>query len=259
MGCAQSPRCAAWRQVAQAHPLQLLGEDSIFSRCRTNRSELCYGEPTLLGLRMLWTQWPRACALVPSSVLYDVGAGFGRLSAFLRVHSNASRVVGLEVDACRHAYARGVRETLWRHLRAAPPLDFRLGDVRALGFAEATHVLVASQCWREELLLDVLRKALASSRLECLTLISRKLPRGWTARVRALAAAFGDAVAVNFIPTTYVGASAVYFKRGLRCSAAPRLASARQRCWSPREVEAETERQAASFLGGREALLGSEG
>ena len=206
----------AWRNVARANPMHLVGPDSIVHRCASSSGEQCYGEPTFVGLRKLYQCWPTECAVDSRSSFYDVGSGFGRLSAFMRVHTNASRVRGIEINECRHRSALALLESVQRELPSAGELDFLSGDVQALGLGDATHAFLAAQCWGEALLVDVLRKALAAPRLRCLVVLSRKLPEAWTTRVDALAAAFGHVVAVNEVPTTYRGASAIFFRRG-RC------------------------------------------
>ena len=148
---------------------------------------------------------PPTQAVRADSVLYDVGSGFGRFASFLRAHTNASRVVGIEVNSCRARQESGLYcsyggvETLPeaaqglepstaffhcsrasrrgrtphvseaciaagcspRHVRyglqaarlpSISRLELRRGDVRRLGFADATHVFVTAQCWGEDLL-----------------------------------------------------------------------------------------------------------
>ena len=102
---------AAWRGVMHAHPMHLIGNDSIVNRCPTKPSDLCYGEPTPIGLKRLLQGWPGECALDEQSVFYDVGSGFGRLAAYVRIHTNASRVRGIEINDCRHAYALELQRT----------------------------------------------------------------------------------------------------------------------------------------------------
>lgn len=137
------------------------GEPSHWSACdRPEDPEQCYGEITPDGMRRLLWLLPSACALRPDSVLYDIGSGFGRFAAFLRTRANVSHVVGLEVNECRARRAA--------HLNA-PGLELRHGDVRRLGFDDATHVFMTSACWGEELLRDLFgRLAHRSRRLGCI-------------------------------------------------------------------------------------------
>lgn len=213
-----------WRSVLQSHPIKLVGSDSIFQRCPVNASdsstmEQRYGEPTERGLRALLWHWPVECAIDDQSIVYDVGSGFGRLCAFVRLFTNASAVRGMEINECRHRHAEALRESVQQALPSVGALDFVLGDVRRRGFADATHVLLAAQTWGEGLLVDILEQALVARRVRCLTVISRGLPRGWTSRVSDLVSSFGHAVVVNSLPTTYAAsASAVFFRRG-RCAA----------------------------------------
>ena len=51
---------------------------------------------------------PPTQAVRADSVLYDVGSGFGRFASFLRAHTNASRVVGIEVNSCRARQESGL-------------------------------------------------------------------------------------------------------------------------------------------------------
>ena len=257
---------SAWRSVIGAHPIKIVGQDSIFQRCGVNASDIStaeqrYGEPTADGLYRLLQQWPDECAIDNESVVYDVGSGFGRLCAYLRLHTNASAVRGLEINECRHHHAEALRETVRRVLPSAGALDFILGDVRQLGFGEATHVLLAAQTWGEALLTGIFRQALAARRVRCVSVISSGLPRGWTRRVSTLASTFGHTVVVNYLPTTYAtSAAAVFFRRGqcareehtVTAAAASRRSTA-LRCMSMGEMARRTRLNGvfAARFGGR--------
>ena len=120
---------AAWRRVLQEHPLKLVGSDSIINLCASNSSEQAYGEPTVAGLKRLLLQWPAECAMDTRSVFYDVGSGFGRLGAFMRLHTNASKIRGIEINECRHRNALALQSSVMRELPSVGDLDFFLGDV----------------------------------------------------------------------------------------------------------------------------------
>lgn len=239
--------------------MRLMGNASIVRLCASPDSEQRYGEPTPVGLRRLLIAWPDECALDDSSVLYDVGSGFGRLAAFLRIHSNASSIRGVEVNECRHVYAESVLDTVRRARtsEAVGEMAVLHGDVRRVGISDATHVFLAAQLFGEALLFDLFSLALVAPRLRCVVLLSRKLPEAWSERVSGLATSFGQAVAVNPVPTTYMGASAAFFRRG-RCVAARSKPKAteelwggrgrRQGCWTMDEVRAEMDRQGQRIM-----------
>lgn len=241
--------------------MHLIGNESIVRLCASPEMEQRYGEPTPVGLKRLLLQWPDECAIDADSVFYDVGAGFGRLSAFFRIHTNASSVRGVELNRCRHRHALTLAESVRQERASAAvgDIDMLRGDVRQIGIADATHAFLAAQCFGEDLLVELFRMALAAPRLRCVVVLSRKLPVTWSDRVSELVASFGQAVAVNAVPTTYFGASAAFFQRG-RCgggSAAhgppppppPRWGVQRgQRCWSMDEVRAEMDRQGQRIM-----------
>ena len=254
----------AWHRVLRMHPIQLVGRESIYQRCATNATnsatlEQRYGEVTAAGLKELVRKWPDVCAIEKHSVVYDIGAGFGRLGAYLRLFTNASRIRGIEVNECRHWHSKALLKTVRRvQPSTTGALNFALGDVRDLGFSDATHVLLAAQTWGAELLTDIFRQALAAPRLRCVVVVSRRLPRGWTEAVSVLASSFGHAVAVNYLPTTYVSASAIFFRRGPCIETEEQPATRplrRQRgarmCLSTRELARATQMQGMGSFGGR--------
>ena len=236
----------------------MTGNESMLHRCPSRDGNECYGEPTVVGLRWLLRQWPAECAVNTNSVFYDVGAGFGRLSAFMRLHTNASRVRGIEINACRHQQSLALRDLVRRVAPFAGDLDFLLGDARRIGLTDATHAFLACQCWSEALLLSVWRMLLQTApRLRCVVVLSRRLPEAWSDRVGALAASFGHAVAVNPVATSYRGASAVFFRRGecdnpstskMERPTTARAGAASRRCWSAADVLAATNQQGV-FMG----------
>ena len=242
----------------QAHPMVMTGNNSMLHRCPSQDSNECYGEPTVVGLKWLLRQWPTECTVNGRSVFYDVGAGFGRLTAFMRLHTNASRVRGIEINSCRHQQSLAVRDSVRRAAPSAGDLDFLLGDARKLGMADATHAFLACQCWSETLLVDVWRLLTQTApHLRCVVVLSRRLPEAWSDRVGALAASFGHVVAVNPVATTYRGASAVFFRRGecvdpststlQRATTVGKASASSRRCWSAADVLAATNQQGVSM------------
>lgn len=202
---------------------------------RLDEPEQCYGEITPHGMRrMLWLL-PSACALRADSVLYDVGSGFGRFASFLRSHTSVRRVVGIEVNECRARIAARL---------AAPSLEFRSGDVRELGFDDATHVFITSQCWGTQLLRDLFgRLAHRAPHLGCVVNYG-SLPHAQD--LASLTAAWGRlaGVGASVAGTWDRHATALYIRRDASCNATTacirsthrRLASA------AREAEAAAER-----------------
>ena len=72
-----------------------------------------YGEASLQGMAVLrralvvnGTFPTRACSIAADSVVYDVGSGLGRLALYLRLTTPARRVVGVEINRCRHRHAQ---------------------------------------------------------------------------------------------------------------------------------------------------------
>ena len=98
---------------------------------------------------------------VPMPVV-DVGSGFGRLSAFIRMHTAVRRVRGVEINECRHNAAVAMLQasrssivtphfvhanrTAEHYLRG---LQYVNGDVRAVGLSAAmTHLYFNGICGR---------------------------------------------------------------------------------------------------------------
>lgn len=228
-------------EILRRHPILVARGLHSMQHCPINSTEQCYGEPTMVGLLRLLQQWPREDALSEHSVFYDIGSGFGRLSAFLSLATNASRVRGVEINECR--YKESVK--LLRSIRNEADmmrdrLDFRLGDIRALGFTDATHCLLASTCWSASLIANIFEMAASAQRLGSIIILSKRLPTAWEAnpRLTQLASSWGHIVAVNHVPTSYGGASAFFIRRG-RCEQ-----DREHRCWSWQEARAEADRHA---------------
>ena len=106
--------------------------------CKFKDHEQCYGELTDDGMERLVQTLTMAspgspCALTPNSVFFDVGSGYGRLAMYVRMRTDATRVVGVEVNACRHQQAMLARARLEQ--KAAIALDglrLHLADVRPI-------------------------------------------------------------------------------------------------------------------------------
>ena len=137
--------------------------------CWSSDVSLCYGELTtsgvyrLLHLLSLPASAPQ-CSLTASDVLYDIGSGFGRVAALLRESTNVSRVVGIEVNSCR---ARSAARLQGSH--GGGGLSFVHGDVRKVGFDDATHLYLTSQCWPTALLRTIFgRLARRTPKLRCI-------------------------------------------------------------------------------------------
>ena len=225
------------------HPKLVLGGrcPACIHRCPVNGTEQCYGEPNSPGMLRLLQRWPHEDALDKDSVLYDIGSGFGRLGAFLSLVTNAS-VRGIEINECR--YRESIK--LQRSIRSVDMhLDFRLGDARTLGVADATHCFLASTCWSASLFSSIFEMAIAAPRLRSIIILSKRLPTAWNVdpRLSQLASSWGHVVAVNAVPTTYGGASAFFIRRG-RCDEHGSILQQHRSCWSWQQASAEADRQA---------------
>ena len=234
-----------WMRVSRAHPMLMLGSRSIH-QCRSHSSEQCYGEPTLLGLKQLLVQWPRADALDKRSSFLDVGSGFGRLCAFMRLHSNASSVRGIEINECRLRKAMELQQSVRDEDPSAGLLEFVLHDMRTMrDFSDATHLFAAPTCWGEQLLASIFEKAEATASLKTIVVLSRRLPPAWSSSVTQAATSWGHVGAVLPIPTTFGGASAIFFRRGPCWASSEGLGhNTTHRCWSMADVRTTAERHA---------------
>ena len=221
--------------ILRNHPNLVLGGRGIH-HCPVNSTDQCYGEPNAPGLLRLLQRWPHEDTLNRDSLFYDIGSGFGRLSAFLSLVTNAS-VRGIEINECRYKESIKLQQSIRSEVDVR--LDFRLGDARTLGFADATHCFLASTCWSPSLLSSIFEMAIAAPRLRSIIILSKRLPTAWNVdpRLSQLASSWGHVVAVNAVPTSYGGASAFFIRRG-RCIKQYRS------CWSWQEASAEADRQA---------------
>lgn len=218
-------------------------EPSSWSACeRPDAPEQCYGEISPHGMaRLLWLL-PERCALRPDSVLYDLGSGFGHFASFLHRSraSNSSRVVGIEINGCRAQQAAKL---------SVPGLAFVQGDVRRVGFADATHVFMTAQCWSSELLTDVFgRLARQAARLACITVFG-SLP--YALELPPILARWGtiDSYASSVSGTWDGAATALYVVERPLCNAsAPCLRKMRKKL-AAAEVQAAKEAGVAEAAG----------
>ena len=231
-----------WMRIAKAHPMLMLGSRSLH-QCHADNSEQCYGEPTFTGLKQLLVQWPEADPLDERSSFLDVGSGFGRLCAFIRLHTNAS-VRGMEINECRWRKALDLQQSVRNEDPSAGlKLEFVHGDVRSMrDFSDATHLFAASTCWGEQLLASVFEKAMATASLKTIVVLSKRLPLAWNDDVSKAATAWGHVGKVLPVSTSFGGASAIFFRRG-PCRATFQR-DATHRCLSMADVRITAERHA---------------
>lgn len=128
-----------------------------------------------------WMRWAR---LGPEDVLFDLGAGVGKLVLLAACATRVGRAVGVELSAHHHGVATGV---LRRLLAGLPPAEaerlraraaFVRGDLRQVDLAAATVVFACSNCFPDEVRAALAAKAHAAPRLRAL-LTTRELPAPW--------------------------------------------------------------------------------
>ena len=141
------------------------------------------------------------------SVVYDVGSGFGRIAAAIRARTNVSRVVGVEVSGCR------ARAALRRYGGRMPGLQLQHADIRDVGFADATHLYLTSQCWQPSLLTAIF--GMHAPRLRCIIDVG-SLDALAAQRIAHFAAGFGPVRSLaRQIPGTWdAHAAALFVTRG---------------------------------------------
>lgn len=219
----------------------LRGEPSSWSACeRPDAPEQCYGEIAANGMaRLLWLL-PERCALRSDSVLYDIGSGFGHFASFLRSRTNSSRVVGVEINGCRAQEAAKL---------SVPDLTFVQGDVRRIGFADATHVFLTAQCWSSALLSDVTgRLAQQAERLACMTVFG-SLP--YALELPPILGRWGtiDSFASSVSGTWDPAATALYIVRKSGCNASASCMRKMQKKLAAAELQAAREANVATAAG----------
>lgn len=130
--------------------------------CAAIEHEQCYGEISRVGLSRvlsLLNELPE-CSVGEGDELLDVGSGFGRAATFMR-RSVEVRVTGIEINRCRASAAM-------KRAKRTHGLNLILGDVRRLGFGNASHVYLTSQCFGHDLLRELFgRLANRAPRLRC--------------------------------------------------------------------------------------------
>lgn len=156
--------------------MRVLEQYPFTHTCSTRSREETYGE--IVDMRELVRRVP--CPLTPSSVLVDVGSGYGRFALYAALTTPCRGVVGIELNACRHAVAEKMRR---EQAGRAPHLHFRAGDVRHLGLPDqATHLYMCSTCFSPELCRDIVR--LAPPALQCILTLKTIDADGWTRRAQ---------------------------------------------------------------------------
>ena len=210
--------------------------------CRSPELSQCYGELTYSGVSRLLSLLSHPliapqCSLTSTSVLYDIGSGFGRVAGLMRELTNVSHVVGVEVNGCR---ARTAALSLRRWPRGG--LSFVHGDVRNVGFPDATHLYLTSQCWPTALLRAIFgRLARRAPQLRCIVDVG-SLDALHMQDLAEVAASFGDVRAIGrqVSGTWDPYAGAVFIARPLS-GACNRTCVRRSRRWleaAAREAEA---------------------
>lgn len=120
-------------------------------------------------------------------VLYDLGAGVGKLVLQAACATRVGRAVGVELSRHHHAVATGVLDALLA--RVGPELGARVsfvrGDLREVDLADATIVYACSTCFPDEVRAALAAKALAAPRLRALV-STRALPPPWEERFELL-------------------------------------------------------------------------
>jgi SAM-dependent methyltransferase len=123
-------------------------------------------------------------------VMYDLGAGTGKLVLLAACATRARRVVGVELSRHHHGVAMGVLEALVALVARVAPEDaaslrervsFVRADLRTVDVADATIVYACSTCFPDDVRAVIAEKALAAPRLRALV-STRALPQGWEER-----------------------------------------------------------------------------
>jgi hypothetical protein len=96
-------RRRGWRQQ---NVCRMLARYPLMNVCKSRDRGEIYGELTPRGMRQVARQLAAVGPLNSRSVLYDVGSGYGRFALFLRLSTPCARIVGVEINPCRHRIAR---------------------------------------------------------------------------------------------------------------------------------------------------------
>jgi hypothetical protein len=152
---------------------------SAISNCDSSKQvEECYGElreDSIERVLQTLSRTDSPCALTPDASFYDVGSGLGRLAMYVRLRTNASRVVGIERNQCRHIGATHGKAAIEQQSKGSlDGLELVHADVRSSGLGDATHAFMSMQCWPSDLLnaivSDLTRRA---PRLRCMVFNAR--------------------------------------------------------------------------------------
>jgi hypothetical protein len=126
-----------------------------------------------------------------ADVLYDLGAGVGKLVLQAACATRVGRAVGVELSRHHHAVATGVLDALVARvgpheavaLRAR--VSFVRGDLREVDLADATIVYACSTCFPDDVRAALAEQALAAPRLRALV-STRALPAPWDERFETI-------------------------------------------------------------------------
>ena len=175
---------------------------------------------------------PRACSTTQ--------ARLRPLASFLRSRTNSARVVGIEINSCRAQQAARL---------SAPGLTFVQGGVRRLGFADATHAFLTSQCWGSELMTDVFgRLAEQAERLACMVMFG-SLPHAL--ELPPILGRWGtiDSFASSVSGTWDPAATALYLVRRTGCNTSKSCMRKMQKKLAAAESQAAREANVAAAAG----------
>lgn len=157
--------------LAHDRAMELLSAYSYRHSCSSRSTQETYGE--IVDMRGLLAHLPEAPD--KESVFVDVGSGYGRFALYLALVTPCARVVGIELQECRHKIACKKQS---QHRARAPHLDFQQGDVRKLGVPSGTtHMYLASTCFGDELCRDIV--ALAPAGCRCIVSLRPLDSPGW--------------------------------------------------------------------------------
>lgn len=150
---------------------------------RSGEGAQAYGELSEAStLRLL-----RWLAPGEDDVLYDLGAGTGKLVLLAACATRVGRAVGVELSRHHHGVATGVLEALLARVGAEVAVTLRARvslvreDLRAVDIADATIVYACSTCFPDDVRTALAEKALAAPRLRALV-STRELPAPWEER-----------------------------------------------------------------------------
>lgn len=164
----------AHAMVTKEHPFNW----ASIVRCRFKAAEESFGEVRLAGMEKILRGLPQhgsPCALDRSSEWMDIGSAFGRFAMHVRLRTNISRVVGVELNTCRARHAAaGQRRIEYANPGSLAGLELIAGDVLSVGLRGATHIFLSVQCWPPQLIRAIVGElAPRSPRLRCMIFNAR--------------------------------------------------------------------------------------